>query len=289
MPPEVTVGPSDTSEPVLVVPDVDMVGGITSGENGLFAFSDFTQHKVFIMKDEEVVTTFGKMGILENEEMTCPAGMAVSQDGHLLIASQYHLKKFSWEGHFLKNIGDFKQPEADHTLYGPGGMTVGKEGRVYVVETAKNRVKIFSSDLTFHSHFSKGDKRLGPGRLNTPMNIASDSQGRLYVADLSNNAIQVFTSEGEFLFRFGKQGHTLGCIQSPIAVAVDRDDYVYVASGTGSISIFQIHENEAIFVKAFGSHGAELGQFGGIRTLHMDRNNRLYVGETINKRIQVFH
>ena len=167
-------------------------------------------------------------------------------------------------------------------------MAVGKEGRVYVVETQKHRVKIFNSDLTFHSSFTKGDKRLGPGHLNNPMDVAVNSKGEVFVTDLSNNDIQVFSADGEYLYRFKKQGHGLGKLASPMAVATDAQDYVYVGGGAGSILVFETKDQEAVFVKAFGSHGAELGQFNAIRCLHVDKQGKLYVGELATNRIQVF-
>lgn len=285
---DVAVGPQDTSEPVLVIPDVDMVGGMASGAEGIFVFSSGQGHNVTVMQGEDKLRVFGKCGIMEEDDMLSPAGVAFNQGGEMLVANHYNLKKFSLEGKFLGQVGDYKKPDDDATLSGPAGMTIGKDGRVYVVETAKNRVKIFNSDLSFHSTFSMADKRLGPGHLNNPMDVASNSRGEIFVADLSNNVIQVFSPDGEFLFKFGKQGHGLGCIQTPIAVAVDPQDYVYVASGTGSISVFEISGTEAKFVKAFGTYGAEVGKFSAIKAMHVDREGKLYVGEMGNKRIQVF-
>lgn len=283
-----TVGPRDTSEPVLVISDVDVVGGLVTGENGIMVFSSVAGHNVTVMQGEEKLRTFGKCGMLEDMDMIMPAGVAINHYGEILVACHYHLKKFSLEGVFLGQTGDFRRPDDNDTIYNPAGMTIGKDGRVYVVESGKHRVKIFNSDLSFHSSFNKADKRLGSGRLNNPMGIASNSRGELFVADMSNYVVQVFSLDGEFLFRFGMAGHSLGSIQSPVAVTIDHDDYVYVASGTGNISIFDTSGMEAKLVKTFGSFGAEVGLFKDIKALHIDKDGRLYVGEVTNKRIQVF-
>ena len=283
-----TVGPRDTSEPVLIIPDIELVGGIASGPEEVFAFTSGLSHSVTVMHGEEKMRTFGKLGLLEDDEMMNPAGVAFTQAGDLLVANQYHLKRFSLDGKFLDQAGDYKKPDADATLSGPTGITIGKDGRIYVVETGKNRVKVFNSDLSFNSVFSKADMRLGPGRLNTPMDVACNSRGEIFVADMCNNVIQVFSPDGEFLFRFGKQGQGLGCFYAPMAVTVDAQDYVYVGSAASSILVFQISGVDADFVKAFGSYGAEVGKFGGIKAMHAAKEGRLYVGEMTNKRIQVF-
>ncbi len=175
------------------------------------------------------VTVFGKCGIMEDQDLLSPGGVAVTPAGDVLVASHYHLKRFSLQGELLGMIGDYKQPDGDLTLQTPLGLALGKEGRIYVAETSKNRVKIFNSDLTFRSAFSKGDRRLGPGHLNNPMGVATSSRGDVFVADVSNNEIQVFSSEGEYRYRFKKQGHGLGCLQSPMAIAIDAQ--VGIAAG----------------------------------------------------------
>ena len=287
-----SVGPENTHKPVQVIP-AEMPGGIATGSGGIVVYSAFSKASVVVLKGEDPVATLGcanmttSSGEIDPNYIISPAGVAI-RDNEILVASQYYLKRFSLDGQFLGQVGDLRNP-SDSSLMGPAGMTIGAEGRIYVVETGKNRVKIFNSDLTFHKHFSHGDRTLGPGTFNCPMDVASDSQGRVYVADLSNNAIQVFSPDGDFLFRFGKQGHTLGCIQSPLAVAVDPQDHVYVAGGTGTIAIFEISETrEANFIKAFGSFGAEQGQFSGIKSVHIDSKGKVYVAETGNHRIQVF-
>lgn len=282
------VGPLNTSDPVLVIPDVELIGGITTAASGEIIFSSGARHCVQVYREDQEITTFGKCGIMEDEDLLSPGGVAVNAEGEVLVASQYHLKRFTLDGNFIGTTGDFKQPDSDTTLQGPLGLALGKEGRVYVVETPKHRVKIFNSDLTFHSSFTKGDKRLGPGHLNNPMGVAINSRGEVFVTDVSNNDIQVFSADGEYLYRFKKQGHGLGSVSTPMAVAVDAQDYVYVGGGVGTISIFEIRGQEAVFVRAFGSHGAEVGQFNAIRCLHIDKQGRLYVGELTTNRIQVF-
>lgn len=295
------VGPKNTSEPLFVIPDAELVGGITTTPTGKIIFSSGAKHSITVItrtgkkgseddgEGEELERrSFGKCGIMEDEEMVSPAGLAVNEEGHILVASQYHLKRFTIDGELLGVTGDYKSPEANETLQGPMGMALGSDGRVYIVETSKHRVKIFTSDFSFLSSFSKADKRLGSGHLNNPMNIATNSQGQVFVTDISNNDIQVFSADGEYQFRFKKQGHGLGTVQSPMALAIDAQDYVYVASGTGTISIFEIRDKEAVFVKAFGSHGMEFGQFSAIRCMHIDREGKLYVGEMTGNRIQVF-
>jgi len=269
-----------------------MPAGIATGSEGIVVYSTLSQARVVVLKDGQLLTHLGSADMttstgLNPQYIISPAGIAV-RDKEVLVASQFHLKRFSLDGELLSQVGDRSDPTADSSLFGPAGMTIGADGRIYVVETSKHRIKIFKSDLTFDKHFSHGDRTLGPGTFNNPMDVASDSRGHVYVADLSNNDVQVFSADGDFIFRFGKQGHTLGCIQSPIAVAVDPQDYVYVASGSGTISIFEISGTEAKFVKAFGSHGAEQGQFNCIKSLHVDSAGLVYVGEMGNNRIQVF-
>jgi tripartite motif-containing protein 71 len=77
-------------------------------------------------------------------------------------------------------------------LSSPQGIAVdSSSGNVYVVDTANNRIKKFSSNGTFITEW--GRYGTGNGSLNSPRGIALDQAGNVYVADTGNNRIQVFS------------------------------------------------------------------------------------------------
>ena len=263
-----------------------MIQGITTDTNGQVICTSASKHKIFIFSREgEKLHSFGECGI-NPENMFSPSGVVVDKDGHILVACQYSLKKFSMEGDLVKEYGGVKALDSDPLkLQAPSGLALGRSGRVYVSEIQTNKVKILDSDLSFISEFTDACPDLGSGHLNNPQGVAVNSEGNVYVPDMSNSVIQVFSSDGEFMFKFGKMGAGPDCTNTPCSISIDKDDHVYVGSGTCKVSIF---DKKGVFIRSFGSHGAELGKFNYPRGLHVDAEGKVYVGEWTTNRIQVF-
>ncbi len=104
------------------------------------------------------------------------------------IFSTVHAQEYSpvmkW-GKYGTTDGGFKSPT---------GIAVDSSaGKVYVADTANNRIQVFSSNGTFITKWGKYG--LADGNLVSPTGIAVDSSaGKVYVADTANNRIQVFSS-----------------------------------------------------------------------------------------------
>lgn len=280
------VGPKNIKQPVLRIPDIEMTQGITTGPKGEIVCTSASNHEVVIYnKVGEKQCSFGGCGI-DPSNMFNPSGVAINEEGNVLVACQYSLKKFSMDGKLLREYGGIMAPDSDPLkLQAPSGLVVGLNGRVYVSEIQTNKVKIFDSDLSFVAEFTDACPELGSGHLNHPQGVAVNSKGNIYVADMSNNVIQVFAADGKFLFKFGKMGVGPGCINTPSSIAVDGQDHVYIGSGTCTVSIF---DEKGTFMRVFGSHGAELGKFNYPRGLHVGVDGKVYVGEWTTNRIQVF-
>jgi uncharacterized protein (TIGR03663 family) len=127
-----------------------------------------------------------------------------------------------------------------------------------------------------------GEPGSGPGQLNEPRGLASDSRGNLYVADTKNSRIQVFDSNGQFLRVIGVPGSGDGQLKEPCGVAVDADGTVIVADTWN-------HR-----IARFKPDGSWLGVwiddqrgFFGPRAVLLSRGS-LYVADTGNKRVVRF-
>lgn len=286
IPPAPIIGPENTSKPLFRIPDVEMVQGITTGPDGEIICSIAAKHAIFVFNpDGEKILLFGSCGI-QPEELMSPSGVAVNGDGHLLVACQYSIKKFTLKGELVQEYGGAMTPDPDERkLQAPSALVIAPNGNVYISEIQTHKVKIFDSNLNFISSFTNACPDLGSGHLNMPQGLAVNSEGEVYVADQLNGVIQVFSGDGDFLFKFGKPGATAGSTTTPCSIAIDEGDNVYVGSGMSIVSIFKKNGG---FVRKFGGNGAELGKFNYPRGLHVDKQGLVYVGEWTNNRIQVF-
>ncbi len=94
----------------------------------------------------------------------------------------------------------------EHALSGPKGVAIDQStGEVYVVDSANNRVEIFSASGAFLGAFGKGGT--GNGQFERPSQVAVDNSkgipGDVYVLDGGYkggaNRIEIFNSKGEYL------------------------------------------------------------------------------------------
>lgn len=82
-------------------------------------------------------------------------------------------------------------------LYGPRGVAVAPDGRVWVTDTGNHRV--VSYDAMLQNLRIVGERGSAPGRFANPIGIAVGPSGSIYVADVDNRRIQVLGPNGEFV------------------------------------------------------------------------------------------
>ncbi|HEU5250313.1 MAG TPA: DUF2298 domain-containing protein, partial [Thermoanaerobaculia bacterium] len=117
-----------------------------------------------------------------------PCAVAIRKDD-VYIADTWtgRVQRFSLKGEWKGTA-----PE----LYGPRGVAVSREGKVWVTDTGNNRIVAYDADLAGKRVFGK----LGsaPGDFSSPVGIAVGPSGSIYVADAGNRRIQVLDGDGRF-------------------------------------------------------------------------------------------
>lgn len=110
----------------------------------------------------------------------------------------------------------------------PYDVAVGKEGRLYVVDSGNFRVQIFDRDGKYLSSFGAAGKQYGS--FARPKQIAADAEGNVYVVDAAFANFQIFNSAGQLLMFIGRPSETDGPARYvlPAGITVDEDGRVYV-------------------------------------------------------------
>ncbi len=157
------------------------------------------------------------------------------------------IQKFDPDGNFLMMFGSQgNSPGQFGGEYGPNGVAVGDDGRIYVADShtmlgGNNRVQVFDAQGVFLYAF--GRYGTGPGEfggrvpigrfmvdygrgigtgIEAPYGVAVAANGDIYTTDCDNERIQVFDNAGNFLRSFGE-----GIVFRPRQIALDSAGRVY--------------------------------------------------------------
>jgi sugar lactone lactonase YvrE len=213
---------------------------------------------------------------------------------------------YDTEGQLLRHWG--RQGKADCEFDCPGGIAVGRDGRVYVADQTNHRVQVF--DGTGNFLLTWGEYGSGPGqfggaepayaRTGGPQFLALDAAGNVWTTEGMNCRVQQFTPEGKFLHAWGdgedKTGHLggffkwadgkQGRLQGAIGICIDRQDQIWVSAVSGRVQQFT---PDGRYVQGVGEgQGDGPGEFFIPHGMAMDSKGHLYVVDTLNHRVQQF-
>ena len=93
----------------------------------------FTSNGVFI----------SKWGEGWGDTLEWPRGISMDGNSNVYVADTYFISKFTADGEFITKIGEAGTDQGQ--LSGPQDLCVGSNGRVYVADTANNRIQVFST------------------------------------------------------------------------------------------------------------------------------------------------
>lgn len=144
------------------------------------------------------------------------------------VASQQHRVRVvdAASGELLFDFG--KRGKDPGNFNFPRDLVVGKDGRLYVVDSGNFRVQVFDRDGKFLKSFGSIGRQLG--QFARPKEIAVDPAGNIYVVDTAFGNFQIFSPEGELLMFIGSRSEQDGPARYmlPAGIYVDEDGRVYM-------------------------------------------------------------
>ncbi len=195
-------------------------------------------------------------------------------------------------GFFLKfSIADQNQKEVmiikgapvkEGGFSNPAGITIGKDGKIYIVDSLNARVQVFNEKGEFL--FFVGKRGMSGGEFAIPWGVALDTYGHIFVTDIGQHRVHVFDLEGNFLTQFGGNGKGQGKFNMPFDISIDEDGYIYILD-TGN-NLVQVIKGKFLF--QFGSYGRKEGEFINPTGIKVGKDGYVYVIDTGNSRTQVF-
>lgn len=169
----------------------------------------------------------------------------------------------------------------------PIGITVSRQGEVYVADVIARRVMVYSKEGAFLR--SVGDKDL----LRRPAGVAVSPDGnRLYVVDVggldnTDHRVQVFDAHsGAHIQTIGTRGTQDGQFNLPVQAATAPDGTLYVVDG-GNFRV-EAFDPDGRFLFSFGKVGRFPGQFARPKGIATDAEGNIYVVDTAFGNVQIF-
>ena len=220
-------------------------------------------------------------------ELNRPWGVAVSDDGHVIVAenSSHCVTILDNEGKKMKSFGG--EEEIGNVQFSkPHDVAITPDNFI-LVSDGNHRIQKISMDGDCIA--SVGGSGSGRRKFNAPEGIAiSPITGQVYFADHSNHRIQVLNPDLTFSRSFGKKGSANGLFYNPCDIAIDSQGLVYVADG-GNHRI-QKFTPDGKFMAQFGTFGSGPGQLNWPSSITIDTagTGLVYVCDNVNRRVSVF-
>ena len=269
-------------KPVNIITGLNNPWGIAVSDNGDIVVAENDAHCITIFnKKGKKVTSFGTKGKKE-EQFIIPRGVAITNDGHILVTDNHRLQKLTTDEVCVKSVGSSKSGSGRLQLHNPDGIAVHPTtGQIFVADRNNNRIHVFNDDLTFSHIITSSDGRLFEG----PNDVALDNEGYLYVAEHRNHCITKLTTKGQYIKRFGYKGSAPGQLFFPTSLTINNN-LVYVTEYSNDrVSIF---DTNGTFMHCFGKEGRKGGEFISPWGITTDTLGNLYVSDTGNNRIVVY-
>ena len=204
------------------------------------------------------IQVFGHDGVFRREFGKLGRPMNLSIFGDTLYVADYwtdRVEVFGLDGTHRVTIG--RSGAGPGEFDAPGGVAIGKDGDLFVVDFYNQRVQHLDADGGFVGQVGETRRTgIAAGSFNYPTDVAVGPDGTLYVADGYNDRIQAFDADGRFLHKWG----------GPLAVNIHGPFNGWFATVTGIVVDAQGNVFAADFyndrVQKFASDGTFLTAFG---------------------------
>jgi len=194
----------------------------------------------------------------------------------ILTGSAYGIRRIN-----VKHLFDMTA-----NLNAASDVAVSKDHRIYVVDGANNKIRIFDRNGKYSSSFGKEGSENGEFRF--PLGIDIDHSGKVYIADSGNHRLQIFNPDGKFIAKIilpSKNNQPAD--PSDVAVDETRNRCYIVDNDNHYILVYDLSKRKLI--KTYGSPGSDKLAFRYPFLITLDKDKYLYIVDVINTRVQVLN
>jgi DNA-binding beta-propeller fold protein YncE len=133
---------------------------------------------------------------------------------------------FNLKGKKLMELG--KAGTGEGQFRAPNGVTVDRDGTIYVVDTGNQRLQVFDKNGKFVKTINGSKDGKGNSIFVNPRGIAVDTNGIIYVVNNLTHYVYGFDKEGNKVFEFGGMGADNEQLYLPNGLSIDENDQLYI-------------------------------------------------------------
>lgn len=164
--------------------------GIAFAPDGQLLVTDVTagRHRVLVFDaNGAIISQFGTEGSADGE-FSFPNAVAVDLQGRIYVSDSNNrrVQVFSPNGRFLSRIGG---------MWGPRGIAIDGNDRLYVVDTVAGNVHVFDVFDTPEPLLEFGGAPGNDGAMSYPNGLALGPGDQIYVTDREGNRLQVWSRD----------------------------------------------------------------------------------------------
>ena len=224
---------------------------------------------------------WGSRGISDGR-LQKPRAMAIDRQDRLYIVDMTaRIQVFSTDGRFLHG---WQTPA--HELGKPTGLSIDRNGNVWVADTHYYRVLVYSPEGKLLRTIG-GVKGNGPGEFGLVTGVAHDSHNNYYVSEYGEyDRVQKFTPDGKFILQWGGHGSEPGQFIRPQKMAFDENDRLWVTDACNHR--IQVFDTEGRLLKIWGTEGSGPGELYYPYDIALGNDGSVTVCEFGNHRVQKF-
>lgn len=209
-----------------------------------------------------------------------PYGVAVDKAGRVYVTDLGRVFVFDKANKKLSFIG---AEAGTGKLRIPIGIAVSSsQQRVYVTDTASDKVYVYSLEGKFLTAFGQKEEFESPSGL-----AIDEKRGRFFIADARKHNVRAYDFRGGLLFTIGGRGEDVGQFNYPTNLALDSSGNLYVVD-TGNFRI-QVFNHEGKPVRTFGSIGDRPGNFARPKGIAIDSEDNVYIVDAAFQNFQIFN
>ena len=229
--------------------------GLDLDHKGLLYVADSGNNRVQVVDSEgNFVSEYGVRG-WRTGEFDNPTDVAINfQRTEILYVADTDNHRIQYcnliDQIFYVMVGGSEEDKVDAQIEFdlPGGVSVGRNGEVCVVDTGNHRFVLFNTDgIRVLMRGSFGGARQ---QFRDPTDLVADAHGNIYIVDSGNHRIKKYDFSGNLVQTWGTAGQDPGQFREPRHIDIDRWGYLYVTDrGNQRVQVFT-KNGEAVM--AFG-------------------------------------